>query len=138
MRPLLAMSVALAALLVGCIAADIDPGLLFPPEVGGFLRTSGPAREAETGVDVALYQGPEGAVTLRARRVGAENVEAALSGLPPLAAEVGPDPGLGQRSGVFFSLGEEAHAAWGNRDWVFVLSASTDAARRAFLGAYGY
>lgn len=128
----------LAALLSGCLSAGVDRETLLPPKVGSYMRTSGPVVEAETGVDVATYQGPEGAVTLRVKEVGAEQVATALTGLPPLATDVSPDPGLGQRQGVFFTFADEFHAAWGNGDWVFVLSASTDAARRAFLGVYGY
>ncbi len=100
----------LTALLGGCLSASVDREELLPPEVSGYVRTSGPFVEAETGVDVATYQGPEGAVTLRVKKVGAEQVATALTGLPPLATDVSPDPGLGQRQGVFFTFANELPA----------------------------
>jgi hypothetical protein len=125
-------------MLAGCASGRISQEDLFPPSVGDFLRVDGPAVEATTEVDFASYQGPPGAVTLRIRQVGAGQVDEALAGLPPLATEVGHDPALGVREGVFFTYSGEYHAAWGNGDWVFVVSSTTDTARRAFLASYGF
>jgi hypothetical protein len=112
-----------ALLLIGCVVEeDVPTDSLFPPQVGAFLRTSGPGPDAETGVDKATYGGTNDA----------------LGELPPNATSVGYDPALGQRSGVFFSFGDEYHAAWGNGDWVFVLSAPSEIDRLTFLNAYGY
>nr|MBN1229614.1 hypothetical protein [Anaerolineae bacterium] len=111
---------------------------MFPAEVGDYLRTTGPSVEAGSGVDLASYEGPHGVVTLRIRQVASEQVEAAVNTLPSGATGVGYDPGIGSRDGVFFSYGGEFHAAWANQDWVFVISASTDTARRAFIAAYGF
>jgi hypothetical protein len=128
----------LAALLLAACVPRFSIEDLFAGQVGSYLRMSGPAIEAETGVHVGVYAGPEGSVTLRVRQVGEDRVRDALAVLPPLAADVVSDPALGVREGTFFTYGGEYHAAWGNGDWVFVLSASTDAARRAFLAAYGF
>jgi hypothetical protein len=111
---------------------------LFPAQAGEFLRTSGPGPDPVTGVDQAVYEGASGIVILRIKQVGADNVDHALSELPPTATDIGYDAALGQRSGVFFLFNEEYHAAWGNGDWVFVLSASTETARISFLSTYGY
>lgn len=127
-----------ALLLVGCAPPAFDTGQLLPAEVGDFARTEGPVYDAESGVDVAAYRGEPGAVTLRVRQLDPDEVETALSGLPTGATEVGSDPALGEREGVFFSFAEEYHAAWANGDWVFILSATTDDARRAFLASYGF
>lgn len=129
----------ISAAVSGCAVEDAEPlDELFPGQVGDFLRTSGPGLDPETGVDQAIYEGPAGSVLLRVRRVGAEQVPAALSELPPTAANVGYDSALGQRDGVFFTFANEYHAAWGNGDWVFVLSGSSEAARITFLSLYGY
>ena len=126
-------------LLAGCVSDDSAPlNDLFPPQVGDFLRTSGPAPDPVTGVDQATYQGGAGSATLRIRRVGAAQIDHALSELPPTATDVGYDAALGQREGVFFTFGEEFHAAWGNGDWVFILSAGSPSSRVAFLNTYGY
>jgi len=128
-----------ALVLAACLESDVPVEVLFPGQVGEYLRTSGPSPHASVpGVELAVYQGPSGTVTLQARRVDAGQAQAALNTLPPLATNVGYDPALGQREGVFFTFGEEYHAAWANGDWVFVLSASTEAGRAAFLSAYGY
>ncbi len=138
-RSVSACLVLTVALLIGCVVDESTPADLFPGQVGEFLRTGGPSPRVDVqDVDQATYQGPSGAVTLNVRRVGAENVSPALEGLPLTATAVGYDEALGQRQGVFFTFGDEYHAAWGNGDWVFVLSASTPAARAAFLGSYGY
>jgi len=126
------------SLLLAACAPTFSPDQLFPPQVGDFLRVSGPAPDPESGVDAAIYQGPAGSVTLRAREVGAENIETALSQPPAGSQNVGPDPGLGVREGIFFDYGGEYHAAWGNRDWVFIMTADSDAARRNFLNGYGF
>lgn len=126
-------------LLVGCAETELPSNDLFPPSVGDYLRTDGPSPDtANPDIQVAVYQGPAGSVLLRIKQVGRDQVEHALSVLPPLATEVGYDPALGQRDGVFFSFGNEYHAAWGNGDWVFVLSASSAEARASFLVFYGY
>lgn len=122
----------------GCAAPQLDLTALFPADVGGFTRTAGPGIDEEAGVDVAVYEAPEGVVTLRVRQVAEEQVERALAELPPNAADAGPDPALGERQGVFFTFAGQFHAAWANGDWVFVLSADTDLARRAFLASYSY
>jgi hypothetical protein len=128
-----------ALLLIGCVVEeDVPTDSLFPPQVGAFLRTSGPGSDAETGVDKATYGGTNGALRLSIKRVGADQIQHALGELPPNATSVGYDPALGQRSGVFFSFGDEYHAAWGNGDWVFVLSAPSEIDRLTFLNAYGY
>lgn len=128
----------LVGLLAGCVVADIPPGDLFPPEVGDYLRTSGPAPDPATGVDQAIYQGPGGIVRLSVNRVGADQVDYALSELPPMAINVGYDEALGPRDGVFFTFAQEYHAAWGNGDWVFIISATSEGARGTFLAFYGF
>jgi hypothetical protein len=126
-------------LLSGCVVEDDVPtDSLFPPQVGAFLRTSGPGPDPETGVDKATYGGTGGEIRLSIKRVGADQIQHALGELPSTATSVGYDPALGQRSGVFFTFGDEYHAAWGNGDWVFVLSAPSEADRLTFLNAYGY
>jgi hypothetical protein len=128
-----------AILLAACTPEPTVPADdLFPAKVGEFLRTSGPGPDPVTGVDQAVYEGGSGIVILRIKQVGADNVEQALSELPPTATKVGYDSALGQRSGVFFLFSEEYHAAWGNGDWVFVISASTETSRVSFLSSYGY
>lgn len=130
---------ALMLLAAGCAPApELDSAALFPAQVGNFTRSSGPGIEAGTGVDVAIYEAAEGAVTLRIEQVPEGQAEVALSELPATATDIGPDAALGQRGGVFFTFGGESHAAWTNGDWVFVLSASTDLARRSFLASYSY
>jgi hypothetical protein len=140
MRRLIALVGVLAAyLLSGCMVEEEAPiDELFPADVGEFGRISGPTLDLDTSVDISIYQGPIGVITLSVKRVGAEQVDHALNELPPLATNVAYDPALGQRDGIFFTFGEEYHAAWGNGDWVFVLSAQTEAERAAFLSAYGY
>lgn len=128
-----------AATLSACAVEDAEPLTeLLPGQVGDFLRTSGPGVDPDTGVDQAVYDGPAGSVLLRVRRVGADQIPAALGELPPTAANVGYDAALGQREGVFFTFADEYHAAWGNGDWVFVLSANSEVARITFLSVYGY
>lgn len=136
--PLAVSTLLLTLLAAGCAPPALDTSALFPEQVGEFARTSGPGVEAETGVDVAVYEAPEGVVRLRVRQVAEEEIAPALAGLPPAATDVGPDEALGQRQGTFFSFGGEYHAAWANGDWVFVLSASSDYSRRAFLASYSY
>jgi hypothetical protein len=130
--------IGLILLLSGCSGSPVSQDDLFPYQVGDYLRTGGPAVEAATGVDVATYRGPDGSATLRVRLVGADRVDEALNGLPLGATEIGYDSSLGVRQGTFFVYGGEYHAAWSNEDWVFVLSASTDLARRGFLVGYGF
>jgi hypothetical protein len=130
---------ALAFGLASCVQTELPLSDLFPPSVGEYLRTDGPSQDtANPDVQVALYQGPAGSVLLRLKQVGQAQIQHALSELPPLATEVGYDAALGQRDGVFFTFGNEYHAAWGNGDWVFVLSASSAEARAGFLASYGY
>lgn len=136
--PLAVSTLLLICLAAACAPPALDTSALFPEQVGPFARTSGPGVEAETGVDLAVYEAPEGAVRLRVRQVPQEQVGPALAGLPPGATEVGPDEALGQRQGTFFSFGGEYHVAWANGDWIFVLSAPTDYLRRAFLASYSY
>ncbi len=128
----------LALLLVSCAPPAFDTAQLLPEAVGDFVRTDGPIYDAESGVDVAAYSGGQGGVTLRVRQVDPDEVQTALAGLPAGATEIGDDPALGEREGVFFAFSDEYHAAWANGDWVFVLSATTDDARRAFLASYGF
>ena len=87
---------------------------------------------------MSTYQGPAGETTLQIRLIGEENIEYALSELPQTATEVGYDDALGPRNGLFFNFADEFHAAWGNGDWIFILSASSADARRAFLASYGF
>ncbi|MCC6904672.1 MAG: hypothetical protein IT326_02445 [Anaerolineae bacterium] len=124
--------------LAGCGGSGVTSADLFVPNAGDFLRVSGPATEADTGVDVALYQGPQGDVTLRIRQLSQGQIDYALSVLPQNATEVGYDPALGQRNGTCFTFANEYHASWGNGDWIFVLTASSPEARAAFLAAYGF
>lgn len=126
-------------MLSGCGAEQNAPvEELFPPEVGEFLRTSGPGPDPVSGVDQSIYEGPSGIVILRIKQVGEDNIQTALAELPATATNIGYDAALGQRNGQFFLYNQEFHAAWGNGDWVFVLSSSTEAARLVFLSAYGY
>jgi hypothetical protein len=129
---------ALGLLLAGCAPPAFDTAQLLPAGVGDFARTEGPAYDAESGVDFASYSGAQGGVTLRVRQVDPDEVETALAGLPAGATEIGDDPALGERQGVFFAFSDEYHAAWANGDWVFILSATSDEARRAFLASYGF
>jgi hypothetical protein len=128
----------LAAVFSGCVQEDVPLEQLFPPNVSDFLRTSGPMLEPNANVQMATYQTADSYVLLRVRQVGRENVEHALSVLPPNATILGPDPALGQRDGMLFNFGNEYHAAWGNGDWVFILSASSEVARMSFLVTYGF
>lgn len=127
-----------AASLAGCVQEDVPLEQLFPPNVSDYLRTSGPLLDPNANVQMATYQTADNYILLRIRQVGRENVEHALSVLPPNATILGPDPSLGQRDGTLFNFGNEYHAAWGNGDWVFILSASSEAARMSFLAAYGF
>jgi len=128
----------LLVVLNGCVEMDVPLEQLFPPNAGEFLRTSGPVFEPSNSLQVATYQTSEDYVLLRLRQVGRENVEHALSVLPQDATIIGQDPALGQRDGTLFNVGNEYHAAWGNGDWVFIMSASSEAARISFLAAYGF
>jgi len=132
----------IAALLLwgatGCAARETQVEDILVAQVGNFERSSGPSHDPETGVDFAIYRGGSGEVTLRARRVGEENIDHALSQLPLAATDVRYDPGLGPRSGLFFNFAGGYHAAWGNGAWVFVLSSNSEDARAAFLAAYSY
>lgn len=134
----LLLAVLAALLLAGCEVADIPSSELFPGSVGDFLRVSGPTPDTTAGVEQAVYQGPAGSATLKVRWVGEENVSHALSELPPTATDIGYDAALGPREGVFFTFADEYHAAWGNGDWVFVLSAESTDGRTSFLAFYGF
>ncbi len=130
----------LILLLTACApSANVPLDDLFPAEVGAFLRTDGPYQDTQIdGMDVSIYQGPEGIVVLKVGKVGEPNVPSAVSILPGTATNISDDPALGPRSGAFFEFAGEYHAAWGNGDWVFVLSATSPQARLAFLGGYGF
>src|SRR5574341_83775 len=128
----------IALAMSGCVEERLPLEQLFPASVGAYLRTEGPGYDAETGANFAYYEGPEGRVFLRTRQVGAGQVEHALGQLPLGAANVAADPALGVRDGTFFEFGGEYHAAGGNGDWVFVISASSPQARAAFLALYGF
>ncbi|MBN1311051.1 MAG: hypothetical protein JXB30_06490 [Anaerolineae bacterium] len=137
----IALSVLFLGLLVvlaSCVEMDVPLEQLFPPNTGEFLRTSGPVFEPGNSLQVATYQTADDYVLLRLRQVGRENIEHALSVLPQNATIIGQDPALGQRDGTLFNYGSEYHAAWGNGDWVFILSASSETARVSFLAAYGF
>ncbi len=137
-KKLLAFS-ALIVWLAGCEAEQQIPlDQLFPLQVGQYLRTQGPLPDPATGIDQAIYQGPEGTILLRVKHVGKDQVAHALSQLPPAATDVRVDPALGQRQGTFFTFGGQYHAAWGNGDWVFILSAPTESARVVFLAGFGF
>lgn len=123
----------------GCTVDERLPqSNLFPPQVGEYLRTSGPVTDSETGVDLANYSGPDGVAVLRVKLVGKDQVSHALSQLPPGATDVQIDPEQGTRVGTFFTYGGEFHAAWGNGDWVLIVSAPTAAMRSTFLANYGH
>lgn len=129
----------LALTLAACTSTpQLDTSALFPAQVGGFTRVSGPGIDADTGVDVATYEAAEGSVVLHVKQMPEGQASAALGELPPSATDIAVDPALGQRQGVFFSFAGESHAAWSNGDWVFVISATTDLARRSFLASYSY
>jgi hypothetical protein len=118
-------------------AAPLDA--IFPGQVGDYLRTSGPYPHAGLeGVTTATYTGPAGEVRLNVKNVGQAQVAQALSEVPVAATDVEYNEALGLRDGVFFTYASEYHAAWGNGDWVLVLSATTEAARIAFLASYGF
>jgi len=125
-------------LATACQGAEPDLEALFPAQVGGYLRISGPATDPETGVDEATYQGPQGVMTLRVTRIGRDAIADALAELPPGASEIGHDPALGVRSGVTFTYAGGAHAAWGNGDWLFVVDAPDRGTLATFLAAYGF
>src|SRR5690242_7162390 len=77
-------------LLAGCGAEPTAPiEELFPPQVGEFLRTSGPGPDPVSGVDQSIYEGASGIVILRIKQVGEENIQTALSELPMNATNVG-------------------------------------------------
>ena len=136
-RTLAALTLALC-FMAACQEAEPDWEAIFPAQVGDYLRVSGPALDPETGVDGAVYHGPQGEVRLRAAQIGQEAIGPALAELPPGASEIGPDPALGMRSGVAFTFAGGAHAAWGNADWLFVVDAPDRAALAVFLAAYGF
>lgn len=126
--------------LTGCASSpDVPLQDLFPPEIGLFLRTDGPYQDTEIdGMDVGIYQGPDGVVVLKVGKIGENNVASAVSVLPGTATNITDDPALGPRPGVFFEFSGEYHAAWGNGDWIFVISATSAQARSTFLGGYGF
>ena len=128
----------LLAILTGCVEMDVPLEQLFPPNAGEYLRTSGPMFEPTNSLQIATYQTADDYVLLRLRQVGRENIEHSLSVLPQSAVIIGYDPSLGQRDGTLFNFGNEYHAAWGNGDWLFILSASSEQARISFLAAYGF
>jgi hypothetical protein len=138
MRGIALFGLVLAMALSGCVQEDVPLEQLFPPNVSDYLRTSGPVLEPDSSVQTAIYQTADSYILLRVRQVGRENIEHALSVLPSNATIIGTDPALGQRDGTLFNFGSEYHAAWGNGDWVFILSASSEAARSSFLAAYGF
>jgi hypothetical protein len=122
-----------------CASGAVPLDAIFPGQVGDYLRTNGPYPLAEIpDVTTAIYTGPAGEVRLNVKDVGKDQVAQALDEVPFAATQVGYDEALGQRDGVFFTYGSEYHAAWGNGDWVLVLSASSEAARIAFLASYGF
>lgn len=125
-------------LLTSCIGQTLSQDDLFPPTVGTFLRTDGPATNPDTLLDQASYGGDQGTVLLQIKRVGQENMDEAIGKLPLGATDAGPDPALGQRKGVFFIYNGQFHAAWGNGDYLFILSAGSPETRNAFLAGYGY
>lgn len=123
----------------GCASGNVPLNAIFPGQVGDYLRTSGPSPHAEIeGVTTATYEGPAGEVRLNVKDVGQDKVGLALSEVPLAATDVGYNEALGQRDGVFFTFASQYHAAWGNGDWVLVLSATSEAARIAFLASYGF
>jgi hypothetical protein len=124
--------------LTSCITQAISSDDLYPPSVGTFLRTEGPNLDTTTGMDRATFGGNTGVVILQTKRIGEANMEQAIGKLPLGAIDAGPDPALGQRTGVFFSFDGKYHAAWGNGDWLFIISADTPEARNAFLAGYSY
>lgn len=126
-------------MIAGCASGNVSLNAIFPGQVGDYLRTSGPYPHAEIeGVTTATYEGPAGEVRLNVKNVGQGQVGQALSEVPVAASDVGYNEALGQRDGVFFTYASEYHAAWGNGDWVLVLSATSEAARIAFLASYGF
>ena len=135
---LIALALAAALLLGGCSGQAVPLDELFPARIGDYLRTDGPNHDPAHDVDSATYQGLDGAVLLRVKFVGKDQITRALDGMPLSATNVNPDPALGQRKGQFFDYGGQYHAAWGNGDWVFVVSAPTQASRIAFLAGYGF
>ena len=137
-RGIIFLSLTITILLAGCKVAEDPTTDLFPGAVGDYFRISGPTPDPDTGVDVAIYQSAEGNIRLNIKWVGADQVGTALSELPPNAENVGYQEALGPRNGVFFTFGGGYHAAWGNDDWVFVISADTEAGRRNFLAFYGF
>lgn len=134
------MTISLLTLLSACApSAEVPLDDLYPAEIGLFLRTDGPYQDTQVeGMDVAIYQGPDGVVVLKAGKIGEPNVPSAVSVMPGTATNISDDPALGPRAGAFFEFAGEYHAAWGNGDWVFVLSATSAQARSAFLGGYGF
>jgi hypothetical protein len=133
--------VAVTLLLVAaCQEIEPDMEALFPAQVGDYLRISGPTPDPDTGVDVATYQGPQGMVMLRVSRIGRDAIAPALENLPPGAAEIGQGSELGGRSGITFAFAGDYnfHAAWGNRDWLFVVDAPDRETLAVFLAAYGF
>lgn len=128
-----------ALLIAGCAPQTIPLEQLFPPTVGSFLRVTGPFTDPTLpDVDIAIYQGPSGDIKLQIRQIGEENIDHALSELPSGSSETGYDPILGPRGGLFFTYNNEYHAAWGNGDWIFVVSGGSPEARSNFLAAYGF
>jgi len=133
-----ALALIAALALVGCATQTMPLDQVFPVRIGDFLRTDGPNHDPGQNVDSATYHGADGEVLLRVRFVGKDQVARALDGMPLSATNVGQDPALGQRKGEFFDYGGQYHAAWGNGDWIFVVSAPTQSSRIAFLAGYGF
>lgn len=126
-------------LLAACGGGTITATDLFVPNVGDFLRVSGPGTEPDTGANVSVYQGAAGQVVLKIVDAGSQpGAQYAVETLPTSATDVGYDAALGQREGVFFTFNNEYHAAWSNGNWVFVITADSPNARSAFLASYGF
>ncbi len=137
-RVAILLVIVIGMLLGGCASQQTPLDDMFPARVGDYLRVDGPTHDASQDLQRATYKGLDGAVELRAKFVGKDQVARALTGLPLAATNVTADPALGQRKGTFFDFEGQFHAAWGNGDWVFIISAPTSAARVAFLAGYGF
>jgi hypothetical protein len=133
-----ALGLACALVLAGCASQQIPLDDLFPARVGDYLRVDGPNHDSERELDQGTYEGPDGLVMLRVKYVGKDQIDRSLAGVPLAATNVGYDPALGQRKGTFFNYDNQYHAAWGNGEWVFIVSAPTETARVTFLAGYGF